>query len=107
MLIELNVGNLIEPFSGRRWNQAEIAPANRPARRPFQSLGLAPEDRVFLPFGNRLEFFAELVAIWKLGACAMPIDARLTAFEVENLARAATPQLAVVDEATTPMCWRC
>jgi hypothetical protein len=24
MLIELNVGNLIEPFSGRRWMPAEI-----------------------------------------------------------------------------------
>jgi len=100
MLIELNVGNLVEPFGGRRWNQAEIhrQVALRVGR--FQSLGLAPEDRVFLPFGNRLEFFVELLAIWKLGACAIPIDARLTAFEVENLARAATPKIAVVDEAT-------
>ncbi len=100
MLIELNVGNLVEPFGGRRWNQAEIhrQVALRVGR--FQSLGLAPEDRVFLPFGNRLEFFVELLAIWKLGACAIPIDARLTAFEVENLSRAATPKIAVVDEAT-------
>jgi acyl-CoA synthetase (AMP-forming)/AMP-acid ligase II len=100
MLIELNVGNLIEPFSGRRWDQAEIhrQVALRVGR--FQSLGLAPEDRVFLPFGNRLEFFVELLAVWKLGACAIPIDARLTAFEVENLSRAATPKIAVVDEAT-------
>ena len=100
MLIELNVGNLIEPFGGRRWDRAEIdrQVAWRVGR--LQSLGVAPEDRVFLPFGNRLEFFAELLAIWKLGACAIPIDARLTAFEVENLARAATPKLAVVDDVT-------
>jgi oxalate---CoA ligase len=100
MLIELIVGNLVEPFGGRRWDKAEIhrQVALRAGR--FQSLGLAPEDRVFLPFGNRLEFFAELIAIWKLGACAIPIDARLTAFEVENLARAAGPKLAVVDDAT-------
>lgn len=100
MLIELNLGNLIEPFSGRRWSPAEINRqiALRVGR--LQSLGVAPEDRVFLPFGNRLEFFAELVAIWKVGGCAIPIDARLTAFEVENLARASTPKLAVVDDAT-------
>lgn len=100
MLLELTVGNLIEPFSGRRWDRAEILPqiARRVAR--FQARGLVPEDRVFLPFGNRLEFFAELLAIWRLGACAIPIDARLTAFEVENLTRAAGPRLAVVDEAT-------
>ena len=67
MLIELNAGNLSEPFGGRRWSQAEIHRqiALRVGR--FQSLG--PEDRVFMPFGNRLGFFAELIAVWKLGAC--------------------------------------
>jgi acyl-CoA synthetase (AMP-forming)/AMP-acid ligase II len=100
MLIELNIGELVEPFGGRRWNKAEIHRqiALRVGR--FQNLGLAPEDRVFLTFGNRLEFFAELLAVWKLGGCAIPIDARLTPFEVENLSRAASPKLAVVDDAT-------
>jgi acyl-CoA synthetase (AMP-forming)/AMP-acid ligase II len=100
MSLELNVGNLIEPLSGRRWNESEIfrQVAHRIGR--FQARGLKSEDRVFLPFGNRLEFFAELLAIWRLGACAIPIDARLTAFEIENLARAANPRLAVVDETT-------
>ena len=101
MLLDLSVGNLIEPVSGRRWDRAEIScqVARRIAR--FKKHGLAPGDRVFLPFGNRLEFFAELLAIWRLGGCAIPIDSRLTAFEVENLARAATPRLAVVDEETS------
>ncbi len=100
MLITLNVGELVEPFGGRRWNKAEIHRQIALRIGRFQKLGLAPEDRVFLPFGNRLEFFAELLAIWKLGACAIPIDARLTAFEVENLSRAASPKLAVADDAT-------
>ena len=100
MLLELEVGNLIEPFSGRRWDRAEIIRqvALRVAR--FQERGLAPGDRVFLPFGNRLEFFAELLSIWRLGGCAIPVDARLTAFEVENLSRTAKPRFAVIDEAT-------
>jgi acyl-CoA synthetase (AMP-forming)/AMP-acid ligase II len=29
---------------------------------------------VFLHYGNRPEFFADLLAIWRLGACAVPID---------------------------------
>lgn len=100
MFVELGLGNLIEPFSGRRWDPAEI---NRQIGLRVARLGrygVAPEDRVFLTFGNRLEFFAEVMALWKLGACAIPVDARLTAFEVENLARAAGPKLAVVDDAT-------
>ena len=101
MLSDLSAGNLIEPVSGRHWDQAEIREqvARRIAR--FQKYGLAPNDRVFLTFGNCLEFFAELIAIWRLGGCAIPIDSRLTAFEVENLARAAKARLAVVDEATS------
>lgn len=100
MLFDLRVGNLVEPVSGRRWDQAEIRRqvARRIAR--LHKFGLLPSDRVFLAFGNRLEFFAELLAVWRLGGCAVPIDSRLTAFEVENLVRAAAPRLAVVDEET-------
>lgn len=97
MFFELNVGNLAEPVSGRVWDRQEIAiqVARRVAR--FQRHGLARGDRVFLPFGNQLEFFAELLAIWKLGGCAVPIDARLTPFEIQTLVEAANPRLAVVE----------
>ncbi len=100
MFLDLTPGTLTEVESGRRWDRHEMALgiARRIGR--FRRLGLAPGDRVFLPFGNRLEFFAELLAIWRLGACAIPVDARLTAFEVETLAGAARPRLAVADDAT-------
>lgn len=102
MLLDLKVGNLAEPVSGRNWNGEDIRRevARRIAR--FQRHGLAPGDRVFLPFGNRLEFFAELLAVWRLGACAVPIDSRLTPFEMNALITAASPRLAVVDDATDP-----
>ncbi|MCX7627572.1 MAG: acyl--CoA ligase [Methylophilaceae bacterium] len=100
MFFDLNIGNLAEPVSGRAWDRREIAVqvARRVAR--FQRHGLARGDRVFLPFGNQLEFFAELLAIWKLGGCAVPIDARLTPFELQTLVGAAQPRLAVVEQHT-------
>lgn len=100
MLLDLQVGCLVEPFSGRRWEREEIhrQVARRVAR--FQDRGLEEGDRVFLLTGNRLEFFAELLAIWQVGACAVPVDARLTPFEIENLTRAASPRAAVIDETT-------
>ncbi|MGH8670615.1 MAG: class I adenylate-forming enzyme family protein [Burkholderiales bacterium] len=102
MLLDLSVGSLAEPVSGRRWERLEVGRevARRIAR--FQRQGLGPGDRVFLPFGNRLEFFAELLALWRLGGCAVPIDARLTPFEVGTLVATARPRLAVVDDATDP-----
>ncbi len=100
MSLELTVGNLIEPVSGRRWDRAEIGRqvARRIAR--LRLCGVIRGDRVFLPFGNRLEFFAELLAIWRIGACAVPIDGRLTPFEIQTLIRTTRPRLAVVDEDT-------
>ncbi len=100
MFLDLNVGNLAEPISGRRWSRKQIGHevGKRIAR--FQRHGLARGDRVFVAYGNRLEFFAELLAIWRLGACAVPVDARLTSFEVSTLVAAAMPRLALYDDAT-------
>ena len=102
MLLDLKVGNLTEALGGRRWDSDEThrQVARRIAR--FRRYQLAHGDRVFLPFGNRLEFFAELLALWRLGACAVPIDSRLTPFEINALVSAAAPRLAVVDDATDP-----
>ncbi len=102
MFLDLEPGNLAEPISGRSWDRTSIQRevALRVAR--FQAHGLQRGERVFMPFGNRLEFFAELLAIWRLGGCAVPIDARLTPFEVTTLVGAARPRLAVVDDATDP-----
>ena len=57
----------------------------------FQRLGLAPGDRVFLPFGNRLEFFAELLAIWRLGALRHSGRRAAHGFRGQTLAAAAQP----------------
>ncbi len=97
-MIEIDFGRLVEPLAGRAWDRSEIRRqiALRVGR--FEARGLAADDRVILAFGNCLEFFVELLAIWRLGACAIPVDARLTTFEMGNLARAAGARFAVVDE---------
>ena len=61
--------------------------------------GMVAGDRVFLHYGNCLEFFADLLAVWWLGGCAVPVDGRLTAFEVEALVHTAQPRFSVWDRA--------
>jgi acyl-CoA synthetase (AMP-forming)/AMP-acid ligase II len=61
----------------------------------YRAHGVAPGDRVFIHFGNRIEFFADLLAIWQLGASAVPLDPTLTAFQIVNLARAAKPRISL------------
>ncbi len=92
MFLDREVGSLHEPLSGRRWDRPEIARRWRERTASYQQWGLTPSDLVFLHFGNTLEFFVELLAIWSLGGRVAPIDPRLTDFEVETLAAAAGPR---------------
>jgi acyl-CoA synthetase (AMP-forming)/AMP-acid ligase II len=89
VILNLDVGDLCEPLTGRTWKGRTIP--RRCDRRVayYRSNGVGPSDLVFIHFGNTLEFFVDVLALWRLGACVAPIDPRLTPFEVETLARAA------------------
>ena len=100
MHFNLTVGNLIEPISGRYWNPPETSRQVDARIHHYQKLGFSAGDRAFLHLGNCLEFFADLLAVWRLGGCVIPIDNRLTLFEVQNLAQAATPRLSIIDDHT-------
>lgn len=89
MLLNSRPGALHEPLSGRVWDRPAIAERLHARVGAWRDVGLDPGDRVLFHFGNNLEFFVDLLAVWHLGGAVIPIDARLTPFEVENLARAA------------------
>jgi acyl-CoA synthetase (AMP-forming)/AMP-acid ligase II len=96
MFLDSDIGNLIEPLSGRRWDSFTAREHINARAAAYRAAGVRRGDRVLLHHGNRLEFFADLSAVWILGACAVPVDPRLTAFEVETLARAARPRFSFV-----------
>jgi len=85
-------GELHEPLSGRVWDPPTIRRQRNRRAALYASAGIAPGDLVFLHHGNTLEFFADLLALWTVGAVAAPVDPRLTAFEVETLARVVHPR---------------
>ncbi len=95
MFFDQQFGPLTEPVTGRHWDRRAVAERWRARIGFFMAKGLTPGDRVFLHHGNTLEFLVDLAAIWSLGGCAIPVDARLTSFEIETLARAATPRFSL------------
>src|SRR6185312_4562616 len=95
MFVNLQVGNLTDALTGRTWDRQVIGRELRQRQAFFRDRGVTPADRVFLHHGNSLEFFVDLLALWSLGGCAVPIDPRLTRFEVETLARTARPRLSL------------
>ena len=92
MFLSLRVGNLIEPLTGRRWTPRDVHMRVEARIGALAAAGLGRGDRAFIHFGNCHEFFAELLAVWSLGACAIPIDPRFTPFEIETLAGWSKPK---------------
>ncbi|HEY3304462.1 MAG TPA: class I adenylate-forming enzyme family protein [Candidatus Binatia bacterium] len=98
MVVTHGVGRLVEPFSARAWEPAEIFGRCQARAAYFAQRGVGRHDRIFLHHGNTLEFFVDLLASWHLGACAVPVDGRLTPYEIAALAQAAGPKLSVWKE---------
>jgi acyl-CoA synthetase (AMP-forming)/AMP-acid ligase II len=95
MMLDTQLGSLIEPLSGRRWSPAELRAAISARAAAYRAEGFARGDRAFIHFGNCGEFFVELLAVWSVGGCAVPIDTRFTPFEIETLAAWARPRASV------------
>ena len=90
MRFDWKPGALDEPLTGRRWEPPEILERVSARAAFYRARGLGPRDRVFLHFGNNLEFFVELLAIWSrvrfilsTSKCTLPLGCfrRVTAFE--------------------------
>ncbi len=95
MRLGTHVGPLIEPISGRRWDRQQIGWELSRRIAYYHQQGMRTRNRVFIHHGNCLEFFVDLLAIWHLGSCAIPIDPRLTPFEVNTLAQAVRPRFSL------------
>lgn len=95
MYLDLSLGTLHEPLTDRRLEAAAARDQIAKRAAVFHANGVHRGDRVFLHHGNRIEFFVDLLALWQLGACPVPMDPRLTAFEVGQLSTAVAPAAAV------------
>src|SRR5688572_7376653 len=92
MFLDLRVGHLIEPLTGRHWAPNDVNMRLEARIGAYAAAGMIRGDRVFIHFGNCNEFFIELLAVWSLGGCVVPIDARFTPFEIETLAKWSRPK---------------
>jgi acyl-CoA synthetase (AMP-forming)/AMP-acid ligase II len=97
MFFDTQPGSITEWPTGRSLKSGEIAARAAARIERFHAAGLGRGDRVFVLYGNNLEFFVDLLAVWHCGASLVPIDSRLTAYELENLARAVMPRFILTD----------
>lgn len=95
MALEDQIGPLIEPVSGRQLDPRAIRAAVAQRAAALAAAGVDRGTVVLLHYGNCIEFFVDLLALWRLGACAAPVDPRLTAHEVGAVAAVALPRVSL------------
>lgn len=98
MAVDSRLGALVELATGRHLDRSSVTAQVTRRARILARRGLGRGDRIFIHYGNNSAFFIDLLAAWWIGACVVPIDARLTAFEIETLARAARPRFCLLED---------
>jgi non-ribosomal peptide synthetase component E (peptide arylation enzyme) len=63
MFLDLQVGSLVEPVSGRSWDCSRIQREFHHRLAYFQHHGMTAADLVFIHYGNSAEFFVDLLAL--------------------------------------------
>jgi acyl-CoA synthetase (AMP-forming)/AMP-acid ligase II len=101
VLLDWQLGSLSEPLAERKLDGTAAAACAAARAAQLADLGVGRGNRVFLWYGNRAEFFVDLLGVWRLGACAVPIDPRFTDFEIEALVASLTPTAIVAERSVS------
>jgi long-chain acyl-CoA synthetase len=81
--------------SNHAWSYREFADRVSRLAGGLLARGLETGDRVMLCMENSAEFLESMFACWAAGLCAVPVNARLHAREVEHIARDSRARLLV------------
>jgi long-chain acyl-CoA synthetase len=78
-----------------RVSYAELNESVRRAAAGLRGLGVRPGDRILLYLPNSIEFVQLAYAAFTVGATVVPVNTRLSANEVEHIARDCLPAVAI------------
>ncbi|HEX8910630.1 MAG TPA: AMP-binding protein, partial [Anaeromyxobacteraceae bacterium] len=81
-----------------RFTYAELGACVARAAGAIAAAGVGPGDRVLLAAENRPEWAIAFFGVLSAGGVAVPVDAELSAAELENLARSSGARLALLSE---------
>jgi len=62
----------------------------------LQEIGVGPGSRAMIIHGNNIDFFADLLALWSVGACVACLNPSVTSIEMTNLQKSFRPDYLVV-----------
>ena len=95
------LGTITEYSTGEVWNAKRMGGAVARAASALHERGIGPGDNVLIYHGGSGAFFADLFAIWQMGACAACLNPGLSQPELENIVSFIKPKLILVDQNTS------
>jgi oxalate---CoA ligase len=94
------IGPITDLGTGSEWSGTDVRRAAWARRRQLSDLGVGHGACVVLAHDEAGAFFADLFAIWSLGACAAVVDSQLTSAELANVVAFAEAIAVIVGEKT-------
>jgi oxalate---CoA ligase len=82
----------------RRWSAAELAAQVRDRAAILAQKGIRPGSVVFIGHSGSMHFFADLLAVWELGGCAICRDDGLTVPEMQRLLEFTRPDRTLIPD---------
>jgi acyl-CoA synthetase (AMP-forming)/AMP-acid ligase II len=81
------ISTLTELYAGRSVTPQQLRLRAMHKAWVLHQRGVRARHRVVIAHGNSIEFFSDLLALWTLGASAVPVHPSLTPIEVESIVR--------------------
>jgi oxalate---CoA ligase len=91
-----HLGSITVGVDGETWSGERLSGEIKKRSAKLTAMGVSRGDRVLVLHGGSHEFFADLLALWNVGACAACLNPALTPPEVETVALFLKPQAALV-----------
>jgi acyl-CoA synthetase (AMP-forming)/AMP-acid ligase II len=92
-LLFRKLGPVADLVSGESWPSERLTEEVEMRTERLTALEVGSGDNVMIRHGGTPGFFADLLAVWRIGACAACLPPNLTARELENVIRFLKPDL--------------
>lgn len=93
LLVNLKaLGSITDLVHGTKWSAEKLRRAVLGRAAFLKEKNIGPGSLVLISHGGTPYFFADLLAVWQLGAGVACLNATLTKFELENIAKFVEPE---------------
>jgi acyl-CoA synthetase (AMP-forming)/AMP-acid ligase II len=89
------IGEIVDYENNEEWSAEKIIKEVDKRIAYLLEKNVLPEEKIIIIHGNNIQFFADLLALWSLNACAVCVDPTVGAREFKTIARFCDSRIAL------------